>query len=904
MSTSHLLNIFRSIIVFSIIALFVGCGGGGGGGTASSESANTISGTVSGAILSGVTMTLSGTSSGTVTTDSSGNYTFIGLANGSYTVTPSLKGYTFNSVSEAVKVNGANITSINFTATANTNPTYSISGTVSGSILEGVTVTLSGSGSGTVATDASGNYSFTGQVNGSYTVTPSLAGYTFTPASMKITLNGANSASNNFTATVNPAPTYSIAGTVTLSGSGALAGVTMTLKGTHTTATTTDASGNYTFTGLANGSYTVSPSLAGYTFNPASTSVTINGANATSYNFTATQTPTSTPTYSISGTVTLSGGGALPGVTVTLSGAGSGTATTDSSGNYIFSNLANGSYTLTPRLSGYTFSQTSSTKIVSGASIPGVNFVANYGSPNHISGVAAAGAPIVGTVTIKDSQGNVKTVQIAANGTYTIDVTGMTPPFALMAVGKVGDTSYTLYSAATSADIGGNINITPFTDLIIDGIAGQIAANYYDSGSFSTLTPAQLNASEAALQSKLLPILTAMGLSSSIDLLRTSFNTNLTGLDAVIDVVQVAVDPTTAIATITNIINQQTITENIATQTYTGSFTADPNIAQGVSDIQAIDNQLNTLTGLFATSLPSPTNPQLLALFDTTFLNDGQDLNEFLSDITSGSQALGATFSGKIDSIDPVAGTAVVEIIADTTDGQKEPFQGPWNFIKNNGIWLIQGDQWIAWVSIFPEADYSEATSFINTGFNLNVTQLSTSNIAYVIYTGPGLPQAGVTVTNQELNGIPYNPGDAVISAIPDNSVYTFKVYDASNNLLATYTQTCPKRPLMMTELSAASFPTFTAQTLSALGAFTGGTLQVAWTLPTGLFSYKVGLTLFDSTGSNSAEVEQHVGGNVLNTMLTLQPITSTGTQFTPVGNYWFIEAQDSYKRNFITKNY
>ena len=207
---------------------------------------------------------------------------------------------------------------------------------------------------------------------------------------MKITLNGANSASNNFTATVNPAPTYSIAGTVTLSGSGALAGVTMTLKGTHTTATTTDASGNYTFTGLANGSYTVSPSLAGYTFNPASTSVTINGANATSYNFTATQTPTSTPTYSISGTVTLSGGGALPGVTVTLSGAGSGTATTDSSGNYIFSNLANGSYTLTPRLSGYTFSQTSSTKIVSGPNIPGVNFVANYGSPNHISRVAAA----------------------------------------------------------------------------------------------------------------------------------------------------------------------------------------------------------------------------------------------------------------------------------------------------------------------------------------------------------------------------------------------------------------------------------------------------------------------------------------------------------------------------------
>ena len=525
------------------------------------------------------------------------------------------------------------------------------------------------------------------------------------------------------------------------------------------------------------------------------------------------------------------------------------------------------------------------------------------GSANTISGVAAAGAPIIGTVTIKDSKGVDKTVQIAADGAYTIDVTGMTPPFALMAKGTVGDTSYTLYSAATSADVGGTINITPFTDLIIDGIAGQIAANYYDSGSFSTLTPPQLNAAEAALQAVLQPILTAMGLSSSIDLLRTSFNTDHTGLDAVIDVAQVTVDPTTVVATITNIVNQETVTDNIATQTYTGTFTVDPNITQGAADIQAIENQLNTFTSLFATSLPSPTNSQLLALFDaTTFLNDGEDLNDFLSDITTGSQALGVTCNGKIDSIDPIAGTAAVEIIADTADGQENPFRGPWHFIKKNGTWLIQGDEWIAWVSIYPEADYSEATSVIDTGFNLNVTDLSTSNIASVVYTGPGLPQAGVTVI--EHNGIPYDPSDAVISAIPDNSVYTFKLYDASNNLLATYTQSCPKRPLMLSELSAASFPTLTAQTLSSLEAFTGGTLPVTWTLPTGLFSHSVELLLVDSTDSNRASISTDVGGNVLTATLTLQPVTSTGTTFTPAGSYLELSAEDIYRRDFKTTTY
>jgi hypothetical protein len=151
---------------------------------------------VSGAISSGVTMTLSGTSSGTATTDAGGNYTFTGRSNGSYTITPSLAGYTFHPSSTAVKINGANITSINFTATATT---YSISGTVSGDIQQGVTVTLSGNGSGKATTDASGNYSLTTLVNGSYTLTPSITGYTFSPTSQAVKINGADVSAINFT---------------------------------------------------------------------------------------------------------------------------------------------------------------------------------------------------------------------------------------------------------------------------------------------------------------------------------------------------------------------------------------------------------------------------------------------------------------------------------------------------------------------------------------------------------------------------------------------------------------------------------------------------------------------------------------------------------------------------------
>ena len=87
--------------------------------------------------------------------------------------------------------------------------------------------------------------------------------------------------------------TLSISGTVNLSSTG-LQGVTMTLASGVTitvisvATTTTDASGNYSFTGLANGDYTIIPSKTGYTFYPPNSAQSLNGANISGINFAAT----------------------------------------------------------------------------------------------------------------------------------------------------------------------------------------------------------------------------------------------------------------------------------------------------------------------------------------------------------------------------------------------------------------------------------------------------------------------------------------------------------------------------------------------------------------------------------------------------------------------------------------
>jgi hypothetical protein len=150
------------------------------------------------------------------------------------------------------------------------------------------------------------------------------------------------------------------------------------LSGASSATTITDASGNYAFTGLYNGSYTVTPSRAGFTFNPASSQPTVSGANTPGVNFIATPVPAGT--YSISGQVTFNGFG-LSGVGLALSGADSATAYTDANGNYVFTGLENGSYTITPGTagwtfnSGWTFDPASSPQTVSGADIPGVDFI-------------------------------------------------------------------------------------------------------------------------------------------------------------------------------------------------------------------------------------------------------------------------------------------------------------------------------------------------------------------------------------------------------------------------------------------------------------------------------------------------------------------------------------------------
>lgn len=110
-----------------------------------------------------------------------------------------------------------------FTITqAGSSTSYTISGQVTkaGSGLAGVTITLTGGSGGTQTTNTTGSYAFGNLAAGNYTVTPSLANHTFTPASAVLN-NLQSNQTANFSASGNSAPAIPSVGTVSpASGSG------------------------------------------------------------------------------------------------------------------------------------------------------------------------------------------------------------------------------------------------------------------------------------------------------------------------------------------------------------------------------------------------------------------------------------------------------------------------------------------------------------------------------------------------------------------------------------------------------------------------------------------------------------------------------------------------------------
>lgn len=206
-----------------------------------------------------------------------------------------------------------------------------------------------------------------------------------------------------------------------------------------------------------------------------------------------------------------------------------------------------------------------------------------------VSGVAATGAAIDGTVTLKDSTGATRTATISQpSGAFSIDVSGLTPPYFLKVTNNAG--TLTLYSIATGS---GTFNINPLSSLVvvaaamgIDPLAKTPDAAFNNPANFSTLTAAQIQAATDSVMSKMSPAFkTALAANdaSNVNPLTASYQIG-NGLDKVFDgfvvvlntatgevqELQICGQTSTPARTVTLLTGTLIITANPAYKTYDG----------------------------------------------------------------------------------------------------------------------------------------------------------------------------------------------------------------------------------------------------------------------------------------------------------------------------------------------
>lgn len=173
-------------------------------------------------------------------------------------------------------------------------------------------------------------------------------------------------------------------------------------------------------------------------------------------------------------------------------------------------------------------------------------------SAQVLSGVAAAGAPLAGLASVRDSSAvpREKSAVIAGDGAFSFDVAGLKPPYVLRAVGSVEGSQRTLYSIADGPGIA---NINPLTHAALANAAGvDDPAEVYDARNAALLEKARarMPASVAMLRAKLQPLFDAFNVGAR-DPHRQRFVADHDGLDGMLDSVRITLSG--GILTVTNV---------------------------------------------------------------------------------------------------------------------------------------------------------------------------------------------------------------------------------------------------------------------------------------------------------------------------------------------------------------
>ncbi len=181
-----------------------------------------------------------------------------------------------------------------------------------------------------------------------------------------------------------------------------------------------------------------------------------------------------------------------------------------------------------------------------------------------VSGVAATGAAIVGNAYLKDSLGGeIGPYPIGLNGSFSFDVTGLTPPYYIKAV-ETDPPNREFYSASMASGTG---NVNPATHLALAVATGEpdLSLIYANPTAYPIVTQADIENALDDINSIIESLLESYGI-TGIDPFTDPFVIGV-GLDLLFDDIDFNYDPSTGDVAFINSSGTQFLQANIGSIT-------------------------------------------------------------------------------------------------------------------------------------------------------------------------------------------------------------------------------------------------------------------------------------------------------------------------------------------------
>lgn len=520
-----------------------------------------------------------------------------------------------------------------------------------------------------------------------------------------------------------------------------------------------------------------------------------------------------------------------------------------------------------------------------------------------ITGTAATGKAIIGIVRIKDSKGEIRQADLDSEGKYEIDLTGMSGPFILKAEGKVGSSEVTVHSVATIDDLGGNINITPLTDLIVANLAQDLAGELFDSFDSGDVTTDNINKSQEEVRDILVNIMGDIGLDASVDLMRNTFSADGTGLDALLDLIDIDLtqDDSGEIAVeIINTATNERIEAKLDEVASVEPLPTTPNMSELQKALTALRNLGMKWNALFKDNLPQHDNEDLKGLFHEDYLDSGRTSQQFINEVTGEAWLVDCIMSDFVITDSTYINQGDITFTFIITDSAGREMLGVnWTARKAGDKWLFAGDRYYfdfdveARMEMITRAD---GTDTIHSGlwpwFGDEYNHKDTFEIEYVTVEGPGFPEPVRLNFNgdDEFSIGMYEEDDGLLIddiQTPGKNNYTFKCYKANGDEVTFENRhggsivfnavSINANPVPLATLDANPedyFPQFTAPT--GLCDFDGGDITASWIRPVNYpesIIDEIEILLWKNGGNEEVEKD-------------LEPGTTSATLSFPDGDY------------------